>query len=68
MTVRYCVVICRADRPDEKTPGEYICATHRLFTANEAAAAYAKGVARSREPRVVGAVEYLRLCECFREG
>ena len=55
------------DQPDEHTPGEYVCATHRLFDA-EGAAAYAGTVANSREPRIVTAAEYLQLCERFREG
>ena len=38
--------------------GEYVPATHRLFTA-ENAARYASGVANARKPRVVAASEYL---------
>lgn len=60
------VVICRADRTADDKPGEYVCATHRLFDA-EQAAAYAMTVAQSREPRIVEATEYLKICERFRD-
>jgi len=61
------IVICRADTAPDGTKGEYVCATHRLFDA-EQAAAYAMTVARSREPRIVTTAEYLQVCERFREN
>lgn len=51
------VVICRADNPDE---WEYVAATRRLFTAEEAAR-YAASVSVERYPRVLTAAEYLAI-------
>lgn len=58
------IVICRADNEDEF---EYIAATRRLFTAEEAAR-YASSVAAHRYPRVTTAAEYLRSWEGWKEA
>lgn len=52
MTYRY-IVVCRDDRKDEDTPGDYVMATHGTFITREAAEHYAKGVSPSREAIVV---------------
>lgn len=52
------VVICRDDRQSDGTQGEYIQATRRLFTAEEAAA-YAQGIAPGREARIISPREFL---------
>lgn len=59
------IVICRDDSAPDGTPGHYVVATHRLFTA-EGAAKYAPTVASSREPRIVTPAEYLLVCGGFR--
>lgn len=51
------VVICRADNSEEF---EYVAATRRLFTAEEAAR-YVTRVASSRYPRVLTSAEYLKI-------
>lgn len=62
---RQYVVVCRDDYNSDGSGGEYIAATHRLFTAEEAAK-YARSVAPGREARIVRASEYLLLCERWR--
>lgn len=64
MSKRY-VVICRTDSDPSGIPGQYVAATHRLFTA-EAAAEYATRVAVSRQPRIVTPTEYLLICRQFK--
>jgi hypothetical protein len=59
------IVICRDDSAPDGTPGNYVAATHRLFTA-EGAAQYAPSVAASRAPRIVTLAEYLLVCGGFR--
>ena len=59
------IVICRDDSGPDGTPGNYIAATHRLFTA-EGAAQYAPSVAKSRQARIVTPAEYLLVCGGFR--
>jgi hypothetical protein len=58
VTYRY-IVICRDDRKDEDTPGDYVMATHGTFITREAAEHYAKGVSPSREAIVVEMVKPL---------
>lgn len=56
------VVICRTDYPEGF---EYVLATRRLMTAEEAAK-YAAQVSPSRYPRVLGIAEYLTAFEGWR--
>lgn len=51
------LVICRLDRKPDGSPGDYVIATRHLFSYGDAKD-YAKTIARSREPRVINAVEW----------
>lgn len=55
------VVICRDDVSGRHATPPYVAATRRLMNA-EQAAYFAQGVSPSREPRIVSAIEYLRIC------
>jgi hypothetical protein len=47
------IVICREDRKDDGSPGDYTLSTRRVFATAEAAQMYLKGVCPSREPLVI---------------
>lgn len=47
------IVVCRADRNADGSPGAYELATRRVFPTSEAAQEYAAGVSESRAPIVV---------------
>lgn len=58
------IVICRADRNADDSPGEYVLATRQVFLSPEDAGAYARTGADSREPLVIaGRFGGLRLPE-----
>lgn len=47
------VVICRADRKPNGSPGDYELATRRVFASRPLAEKYAAGISTSREPIIV---------------
>lgn len=47
------IVVCRADRKPDSTPGDYELATRQAFSTRSAAEAYAQGISDSREPLIV---------------
>jgi hypothetical protein len=53
-TEPYYVVVCRNDRLSARKPGPYVLATRKVFTVEADAKAYAKTVAKSRQPLVIG--------------
>jgi len=60
----YCnsyIVICRADRKSDGTPGDYELATRTVFNSHSEAVDYLGGISSSRDPIVVsGRFEQLR--------
>jgi hypothetical protein len=55
------IVICRADRKDDGSPGDYELATRTVFPIKEDAEKYASGISTSRDPIIVpGHFRYLR--------
>lgn len=51
--MKYFIVICRADRQEDGTKGDYELATRRVFESQIAANKFAAGISSSREPLVI---------------
>lgn len=60
------IVICREDRKEDGSPGDYTLATRTLFPTPEAAETYASGCSPEREALVVGG-RFLELRQDFKE-
>jgi len=53
MNIEY-IVVCREDRKDDGTPGDYTLVTRTVFPNKEAAETFADGCASERQAIVVG--------------